>query len=474
MKTQIVRVTLTLTLIAWSADLQAQVETNAPEGATVSNETQNPAPIATEITSADIDFALPEITPGPKMTLADVLLAADRRNVTLSAARLEIEKAEAQLSQAWALVLPGAQASLQLMHRDHEDTVSFAEGMSFVVMPREDLKGSVQVGMPIVNFQNWYTISAAKKGRELAQMSVEQGRQQLLLGVAQAYYMALMAHSLIGMYETQVKSSAHHLKVAKARFNVGTGLRIDVIRAETDLEQARQELLSAHLAFDNARDAIAVLTGSKGLPMPVETPPIGVPEGDEAALASRAVQDRPDIKAKRATIGLMEKQLDASWMQFLPTLDAAWGLDYQFTKPGDMGSDDRSRWAFVFTLTVPIYNHYRYGDLDYKRAALRQAMLQAEDTELNASQEVRKARRDYLTALSSVTIAERQGKLAKEALTLTEASYNAGTGSSLDVTDSRRTASSAEVNLAAKRLQAQIALLSLLSSVGEDMLKLSR
>lgn len=170
---------------------------------------------------------------------------------------------------------------------------------------------------------------------------------------------------------------------------------------------------------------------------------------------------------------LMDTQLDKVWMQFLPTLTAGWQLQYQFTKPGDMGSDDRSRWAAVLTLSVPLYNQARYGDLKYQRASLRQALLEQEDAEVNASMGIRKARRDYLTALSSVQIAERQNDLTKEALTLTEASFNAGTGSSLDVTDARRMSSSATINLATKNLQAVVALLTLLDAIGQDMDKIA-
>lgn len=437
--------------------------------------------------SAAVDMELPSITPGPEMTLAQALEAADKRNITLEAARLEVTKAEAQLSQSYALILPAAQANMQLMVRDHADTIDFAESLAgalpagvsipsseMVIMPRDDLKGTLQVGVPLINLQSWHTISAAKRGVELASISIEGARQQILLGVAQAYYMSLMARELIDLYENGVRSAAHHLKVAKARFEAGTGLRIDVIRAETDLESERQNLVSAHLSFDNARDAIGVLTGAGGLPMPVAETRVDPPVGDEAALTEKAVGERRDIQAKQKAIELMHKQLDASWMQFLPTLDAAWQLQYQFTEPGEMGSNDRSRWVFLFTLTVPIYNHFRYGDLDYKRAALRQAEIQAEDTKSNASMEVRKARRDWGTALSTVDIAERQAKLAAEGLTLVEASYNAGTGSSLDVTDARRTLSMANVNLAVKRVEAQIALLRLLSAVGEDMRQVAK
>lgn len=435
-----------------------------------------------------LGFELPRITPGPTVTLADALKAADQRNVTLAAAKMEIAKTEAKLSQAWALVLPGAQAKLGYQFRDHADKADFTDSLpeqfrdlipegedtSMLIMPRDDLKGSLEIGMSLINVQSWMTISAAKKGVELARMSVEQGRQQLLLGVTQAYYMALMAWELIGMYEGEIRSSAHHVKVAKARFDAGTGLRIDVIRAETDLDKTRQELISAHLAFDNARDAIGVLMGmEQALPMPTDAPALGVPQGEDDALSEQAVASRPDIKAKQATVALMDKQLKMAWAQFLPTVDAGWGLQYQFSELGALASQDRSRWAAMFTLTVPLYNHFRYGNLDEKRASLRQAMLQQEDAMKNAGQEVRKARRDYLASLTSVQIAERQERLAKEALTLVEASFNAGTGSSLDVTDARRTSSSAIVNLAAKRLQSQISLLQLLSAVGEDMMKLA-
>jgi outer membrane protein TolC len=433
----------------------------------------------------ELGFDLPQVSPGRPMTLVAALDMADRRNVTLSAARIEIEKAQAQLKQSWGMVLPGAQASMQLMQRDHADTVNFSEGLpedmlpegmggEMVVMPQQDLKGSIQIGMPLVNVQNWLTIGVAKQGVRVAEASIEDARQQLLLGVSQAFYMARMAGSLIELNIEQARSAAHHLKIARARFEAGTGLKIDVLRAETDLEQARQELLTAHLAYDNARDALGILTGVGGLPLPVEPRPLASPAGTDDELTSTAMGKRADVRATREMIELADRQLDAAWMQFLPTLDAAWGLDYQFTEPGELGSTDRSRWAFVFTLTVPLYNHYRYGDLDYKRAALKQAMLQAEDTEQNVSLEVRKARRDYLTALSSVEIAENQARLATEAMSLVEAAYEAGTGSSLDVTDARRTKSATDVNLVAQRLQAQLALLNLLEAIGEDMTALGK
>ncbi|MDJ0766417.1 MAG: TolC family protein [Myxococcota bacterium] len=422
-------------------------------------------------------FELPQITPGPAMTLSQALLAADKRNLGLAAARQEIEKASAMLTQAWSAVLPIANAGMEYLQHDHEDSFVLDPVLApdeIVFMRPQNLKGTFDMGISIVNAQSWVNIHLAKKGVTAARMSVEQGRQQLLLGVARAYFTALMAGSLIDLYKTQVTSTSHHLSVATARFDAGEGLRIDVVRAETDLAEARLRLLSAHLAFDNARDAMGALTGADGLPRPTKTQPITVPQGTEADLIGKAIRDRPDIKAETAKIEMAQTQLDSVWMQFLPTVEAGWRLEYQFTKPGELGSPDRSRWTALLSMSLPIYNHFRYGDLDHKKAALRQSRLQQQDSERNASVAVRKARRDYFTALSSVAIAERQEILANEALTLTKVSYDAGAGSSLELTDARRRFSEATINLATKRLEAQMSLLDLLSAIGQDMMSLAK
>ncbi len=436
------------------------------------------------------DVELPQIAPGPEISLAEALDAADKRNMTLASIRVEIEKAEAQLGLAWALVFPAVQANMQYMHNDHADTFDMTESLqpmldamgvalppgssgAMVLHRQENLNGTIQARLPLINLQSWKTISMAKLGADLATLGVEEARQQLLLGTAQAYFVTAMMRSLIGLREEALDSAARHLDVAKAHLDAGMGVRIDVVRAETDVEQARQELLTAHLTLDNARDALGLLTGLGGLPMPADDAVVSNIRNDEDELVDRAVNNRGDIELKRKTIGMMEKQLEVSWMQFLPSLDVAGQFQYQFTEPADLGSTDRSRWAVMLTLSVPIYNQFRYADLDLKRASLRQAMLQEKDVERSAAIEVRKARRDYLTALSSVVIAERQENLVREALSLVEESFNAGTGTSLEVTDARRNLSALQVGLATQRLKAQISLLALLRSLGENMSNLA-
>ncbi len=428
--------------------------------------------------------------PGPSLTLPEAVTAADARNLTLQATRIEIDRADARLAQAWALVMPMAQAGLNYTRADHPDVVDFGESLAqglgpifeaagitlppmesdpTVIRRQDTLSGSLTANMSVINLANWFSISAARKGRDVAERSVEAARQQLLVGVAQAHQTALMSSSLCLLQAAQVKAAAHHLDVATKRFESGAALRIEVVRAETNLAEARQQLLNARLSLESARDALGVLTGLGGLPMPAEGPNLPPPTGSDVELVARALDHRPDVALLRDTASLANRQFNAAWAGFLPTVDVVWQGTYQFTQPSSMGSPDRSRWNLMFSLNVPIFRYFTIGGLREASAATRIAQLKLDDSVQGAGREVRQARRDYDAAQASAKLAQQQAALAREAMTLAATAYDAGAGSSLEVTDATRTLMAAEVNRATRDLQTQIALLVLHKALGTDI-----
>lgn len=429
----------------------------------------------------------PDITPGPELSLAEALKMVSERNLDLQTAEMEVEKARAGFKKSLGMVLPVVQATLDYTRMDHEDTTDLVGSLSplleamgisldgieispLLTNTQDTLVGALQAHIPIINAEAWLTIGAAKKGVDAARLSIEQIRRQLLLGTAQAYFMALTYRDLVSFYNTQIATAEEQLRIAEARFNAGRGMRIDVIRAETDVEKSKQSLVSAKLAFDNARDALGDLVDMEdGLPLPVDAPSLWVPNDAPQDLEDQAVKTRIDIKADAAKVELAKKQKNAAWMQFLPTLNLVLKGSYQFTDFPDLGSEDPSRGALMLSLTVPIYNHFRYGDLDEKRAGLRQAELSLQRSKDKACLEVRKAIRNYETSLASVAIAQKQAALAAEGLKLTEASYLAGSGDSLSVTNARQTHIAAGFNLTTEEFKSQLSLLGLLDAIGENL-----
>ena len=163
---------------------------------------------------------------------------------------------------------------------------------------------------------------------------------------------------------------------------------------------------------------------------------------------------------------LSRKQLRGAWMSLLPSLNAVWQGTHQFTEMSDMGDPDKSRWTAMVTLSIPLFDWRSWSSIRVQRMALEQASAQFAEAEQTAGKEVRQARREYLSALRAVENAARQSELARESLTLASAAYDAGAGTSLDVTDARRTAAAAEVNVVTARLKAQLSLVALLQAAG--------
>ncbi len=436
-------------------------------------------------TSYDEFIPPPTSPPGQPITLADALHRALNRNLSIRSTEQDLAQAEAKLYQAWALLMPIVQGNIQWMHLNKEISVDLMSSLPpsltammppsepMVIQPQEQFTGALQAHLPVINLQNWLTIGLGQKGRELARTGLEEARRQVLFGVTQVYYGALVSKSLVTLWEDSIRTAARHMEAAKARFEAGTGLRIDVARAELDLESAKQALIAARLAYDNTRDAMAVLIDlDKGvLPDVVDMAPLKEPS-DAARLAEQATTSRNDIKLAELQKELASKDLDVVWMRFLPTLDLNWQLNHNFGDMSALAATDHTTWATVMVLTVPIFDGFRYGMLDEKRAALRKAEIQEIQKKLEAEQDVRQAFRDYRTSVANVDTAQRQVQLADEAMKLAEAAFDAGAGTSLDLIDAQKRHNDAGINLASQRLLSQLALIKLYHAAGQDLISL--
>jgi outer membrane protein TolC len=452
------------------------------------------APSASETTVEP--EALPEVelgepTPGPVVTLEEAFELARARHPQLRSIRLELEKTDAMLAQAWGALLPrvsgqimytlndqatvvdmaGALASgllplLEELHVPLPADFSMPESPPTVIRQQHMVEAQLSIQAPLFNMPILSMIDTAQIGQRMAGLGEEEGARQLLLGVATAYYGSLSARELVNVQADAFEKAKKRLKAAQARLDAGAGIRIDVARAELEVESARLAHEAAVLGFDNARQALAGLLVMDELPMPTE--PEADPEPPESAeeLIERADDERSDIELKELSVEMAEQNLWTAWTAFFPSLGVAWQLQSELTEPAGFGGR-RNAWALVFVLSIPIYDQSRYGLLDQRRAEILQAEENLDVSLLSVDTEIRSAYRTWESSLTTIDTAERQVALAEEALRLAEAGYLAGAATSLDVDDGQQRVNQARINLAVQRYQSRLALLKLMFLAGE-------
>lgn len=402
---------------------------------------------------------------GPVLTLEAAMTAAARGNLGVRATQEQIASAEGTLTKAWSAFLPRAQAQAIYTILDAERSGDFGGGQ-IVFQPQTNLTGTGTVSMPLFHYESFGNLTNARAGREAARLGLEEARRQVQLAVARAYYGILSAHRYRDLQVRARANAVEHLDNAQARLSAGVGLRLDVTRAAMEVEQSSSAIIAAQALEEDAYEALGALLAMQR-PFRVEEPGAPAPPAPSVdALVQRAVAERSDQRLARLQSEIADRNVDAAWGAFVPSLNLAFNLSYtDFV--AQLGGGDHVNWNVVFVLDVPIYDGgVRYGTLEERRAAHRAAELREQELAQNAGVEVRRAHRAWRTSLAKVDTARRQIALAEEALRLAEAGYEAGASTNLEVVDAQRAKRDADANLLVASYDSQVALATLLLSAG--------
>ncbi|KYF98302.1 transporter, partial [Sorangium cellulosum] len=311
-------------------------------------------------------------------------------------------------------------------------------------------------------------IGTADLAVEVAKLSLEDRRRFTLVAVADAVVSIVTTERLSEVNRVGLRSALELLELTRRRERLGTGTKLDVVRAEQDVALARATLVSGDESLRRSREALGAALGLKG--------EVGVPQefslnGIATELGSQCSQtrtdQRADVRAARAELELAERGLTDAKLAFAPyaEVSSTLGAETYFggTAPvggvggvGDAGDATRSGWSWSIraVLTVPIWDGgARYGDLRINRAAVEQQRARLGAVERSAELESTQAVRSVEVAEQARAVAEQSRDLARETARLTQVAYEAGTVTSFDLVESSRRQRQAEIDLAVREFE---------------------
>lgn len=365
-------------------------------------------------------------------------------NTRLQIAEELIQQSQERAHEARAALLPNFDGSIS----DSSNTRNLrAFGFQFpsipgftlpsLVGPFEVFDARVSGSQSVFDFGSIRRYQASKVAITATKAEAQGTRNQVADQVARAYLAALRATAALETAKANSELSDALVRLANSQKNAGTGIGIEVTRAQVQLANDKQRLTLAQNDRDRARLQLLRLLGLK-LDGEVElTGALAYKAADEVAPAQAlktALEKRSELQAQEGRESGARLSYSGTKWERLPSV-GVFG-DYGTTGLGiDSSLPTRS---VGISVKLPLFDG---GRRDARRG---EAASQLRTEELRTRDLKQQIELDVKLAIDSLHSAEAQVAAAEEGLSLSEHEleqarrrYEAGVATSIEVTDAQ-------------------------------------
>ncbi len=289
-----------------------------------------------------------------------------------------------------------------------------------------NFRTAINLKWPVFDqMQSSAQVAQARIGQEQADHQKEMVKQQVRLEVVRAYFGVLLAQQRKDVTEEAVKMGEADLKRIADLFQSGLVVQSDLLSAEVQLAEFRQQqvqasgdLVTAH-AFLNTVLGTPVQTLQRVAGQLVDKQ-FFLAETDE--LIRQALRSRPDYARAGSAVKSSEEGVRGAKGNYLPRVDvfSSYGISGKDLSSG--GSD----YAVGAGLTFNLFDFGRSARLDKARAAQSTAAAEQEHLASQVRLEVIQAYQDYVSARERLKVAGRTVSQAQEALRIVKDRYQEG------------------------------------------------
>ncbi|MFN7132266.1 MAG: TolC family protein, partial [Myxococcales bacterium] len=282
-------------------------------------------------------------------------------------------------------------------------------------------------------------------------------RAQVALLVQRAFFDELRAEALVGVATARIDRARQGLDAAQRRFQAGSATRSDVLRAQLELNTARQQLLDAETQRTIARFVLGRLVGADGEVDAVGEPPLPQPAAaEDEAHVEQLVLQGPASLAAEAAVRAAGAGIDAARARYWPTLRLSTG--YDTFNPGFVPTSPVGSWQVRLGLSFTIFDGFvREEAVERAYVQQRVAVTQLADTRRAVRSEAQRARGQVRLAAEQIALAQQAVEVAGEDLRVQQERYRLGVSTILDLLQSQTSLVQVESDLVTARFNYQLA-----------------
>ncbi len=406
--------------------------------------------------------------PAEILTLKQTIENAIKANLGLQASREEIKATEATKKAQRTNFFPTLSATYRHDRNDGENILIPEERYTFVA----SFTQPIFTGFSLLR---QYNIA----GLSLDAVKIEERlvRQDIILEAKNIYFELLRTQKLLNIAKETITQISSQKEVAENYYQVGMTPLNDLLQAQVELANAKQEHIIAKNNMENAESDFNTL-----LRRPIDTP-VAIEdildyspfEKDLDYCFAEAEKNRLEITIADLNVEIGEKELKLARKDYYPSISLQGNIYRRGTEPdvnGGEGIRDPSSWDIQ---AVATWNFWEWGRTSYgvdeKISRLSQAKLLKKEILDNIQKEVKKAYLRTTEAEKAIITVEKAIEQAKENFRINEERFKEQMATSTDVLDAQTLLSRTITNYYNALYAFQLAKAALYRAMGQEIIE---
>ena len=326
--------------------------------------------------------------------------------------------------------------------------------------------GNLSLQVNLFSWSNWIALKQANSTVAQGEANYLAAQQDLISRVAQQYFAVLSAQDTLAAQDSALRSVTRQLEQAERRFEVGLIAITDVQIARAARDSGAAAVIAAKRTLASAEEQLRATTGEKynRLAAPGDNMPLLAPDpASEDSWVATALSQNANLTASRMAEAIARDDYLTTIGGHLPSINASvsrsWdlsnsqGQNSQVTQPGGLGSTvtfiDTQDIIWSVGVTVPLFSagatQSRVRQARYLWAARKAGY---EHSLRQTEQQARDAYQGVISQIAQVGALKQAVESNKISLQATEAGYEVGTKTAIDVLTSRQQLVQAQTNYA--------------------------
>jgi outer membrane protein len=355
---------------------------------------------------------------------------------------------------------------------------------SFYVVPLQFSQGyaekqwGLNLRQNVFSWSNWLTLKAANSQVAQAEATYAAAEQNLILRVSQAYFNVLSALDALEAQQASLEAIARQLDQADKRYDVGLIAITDVQEAKASRDTASAAVIAAKRTLATAEDQLEEITGEKydSLTKPGTDMPLNMPEpSDEERWVNISLEQNSTLIASRLAADIARDNVSVAFGGHLPSVDIVAGRTYSDqTGPYEFYGETLDGYGnkindrqISLQVTIPIFSggatQSKVRQSQYLWIAAKEQMVQ---TSRATERQARDAYLGVISGIARVQALRQALESSDTALKATEAGYEVGTRTAVDVLNGRRALVQAQTDYSGSRYDFIVSIIQLRYAAG--------